>query len=167
MLTLDRVSNAVAVVRRVALAMAVLCVVAIVYISLRPFVFTEAPWDDTVAEFVEFTFRRPIRILDVARNVIAIVPFGFFLAAASAPEARREGALGRGLRIVAGVALLSASLEVAQAFVRVRIVSGRDVAAQAIGAAAGVVVWTCAGRRVVKSIERLMTAEADRDQRRR
>jgi VanZ family protein len=150
------------VVRGVSVSLAIVWIAAVIYISLRPFTFTEATWADTFAEFMDFTFRRRIRLIDVARNVIALVPLGWFLAAAAAPDGRRDDAVRRGLRIVAAVTALSASLEIAQAFVRVRVVSGRDVAAQALGCASGVVAWTLAGGRVVKSIERrLMGSPGD------
>ena len=133
---------------------------AVIYVSLRPFTFTAAPWADTVAEFKEFTFYQPLRVADVARNVIALIPLGWFLAAAGAPDGRRDGASRRAANIVVGVAALSASLEIAQAFVRIRIVSGRDVVAQAVGCASGVAAWTLVGERVVRSIERITASRA-------
>jgi VanZ family protein len=143
-----------AAVRRFAALLAALNLAAVVWISLRPFTFTAVSLADTVDEFVEFTFRRPIRPIDVIRNVAALIPLGVFLAAAVRPDGRSRGMFMQGARIVAGVAVLSASLEVAQTFVRIRIVSGRDVVAQALGCALGVAAWAGGGARVVRRLDR-------------
>jgi VanZ family protein len=148
----ERGSSGPELIRRVATALACVCVAAVIYISLRPFTFTPAPWHDTLDEFIEFTFRRRMRLLDMARNVIALVPLGFFLAAAAAPDGTPAAVRRRALRVLGAVALLSASMEVGQAFVRVRIVSGRDVAAQVAGSSIGVALWAAWGRRIARGL---------------
>lgn len=139
-----------ALIRRIAATLAAACLIAVVYISLRPFTFTNAPWQDTVDEFIDFTFRRRVRLLDLARNVVALIPLGFLLAAAAVPDGTREVMRRRGVRVVAAIALLSAGLEVGQAFVRVRIVSGRDVVAQMTGGSIGVALWAVLGDRIAR-----------------
>jgi VanZ family protein len=105
---------------------------AIVYASLQPF----TNWMPPTAGTPFFLFARPSphwTRFDVLANVIAYVPFGFFVTLSShSPRALVRVANG-----IAGGAALSFAMETLQMFVPSRDASTLDLAANATGASAG------------------------------
>jgi VanZ family protein len=105
---------------------------AIVYASLQPFANWLAPPSGTPF-FLFGPWPTRFTRFDLTANVLAYVPFGFFVAAVP----RRAPALVRvGIAIAVGAAL-SFSLETAQMFAPPRDASILDLAANAAGAALG------------------------------
>lgn len=97
-------------------------------------------------------------ISDLVSNVLLFIPIGVFLTAAA------DGWLGADARratvpalVVGGAFVLSAAVEVAQAFVPYRTPSAVDVMAETLGAAIGAAAWRLRGLRV----DRAMTAAID------
>jgi VanZ family protein len=124
--------------QRVHAAAATLFIAFAVWGSLFPFDFHRVPWRDAVASFWSPLAVPVLRwsVSDFVSNVLLFVPIGLF--AAAAVVGRRYA---RGVVIVVAAVLLSAALELGQAFVPWRTPSVVDVAAEAIGAACGVVLW--------------------------
>jgi len=97
-------------------------------------------------------------ISDLVSNVLLFIPIGVFLTAAA------DGGLGADARratvpalVVGGAFVLSAAVEVAQAFVPYRTPSAVDVMAETLGAAIGAAAWRLRGLRV----DRAMTTATD------
>ena len=108
---------------------------AIMYASLQPFGRWIMPESGT--PFFLFTPLPPRWTrFDVIANVVAYVPFGFFVALAQ----HRESAQARLSAAVAAGALLSFIMETAQMFLPPRDASTVDLLANAAGAAAGGIV---------------------------
>ena len=94
-------------------------------------------------------------ISDLVSNVLLFIPIGVFLTAAAdcrvswlpPSGGRTRGAVVLGL-VVTAAFVLSAAVEVAQAFVPYRTASAVDVMAETLGAALGAAAWRLRGPRV-------------------
>jgi VanZ family protein len=121
-------------------------VALILYVSLYPFRFgADGP---TVAEALrQLSWARASRG-DMFNNVLLYVPLGFCLALAVEPRVGRGAALTGGL---AGGALLSLAMELAQASIAPRVPSLTDLSLNAVGALAGAIAgsaWHALGARM-------------------
>jgi VanZ family protein len=121
-------------------------VALILYVSLYPFRFgADGP---TVAEALrQLSWARASRG-DMFNNVLLYVPLGFCLALAVEPRVGRVAALAGGL---AGGALLSLAMELAQASIAPRVPSLTDLSLNAVGALAGAIAgsaWHALGARM-------------------
>jgi VanZ family protein len=135
--------------QRVYAAAATLFIAFAVWGSLFPFNVEPVPWRDALASFWS-PLAVPVSrwsVSDFVSNVLLFVPIGLF-AAAVVGGTPFQGATG-GLKarvyiggvVVCGAVVLSTVIELGQAFVPWRTPSVVDVAAEAIGAAYGVVLW--------------------------
>jgi glycopeptide antibiotics resistance protein len=141
--------------QRIYAAAAALFIAFAVWGSLFPFDVHRVPWRDAVASFWS-TGHVPVArwsVSDFVSNVLLFVPIGLFGVASTRTRvgapfqgAHTSGGLKArpylGVVVVCGALVLSTVIELAQAFVPWRTPSVVDVAAETIGAACGVVVWT-------------------------
>lgn len=118
----------------------------IVYASLHPF----AGWRDTGVSpfvFLEASWPRYWTGFDLATNVVAYMPLGFFLA----QSLFRRSSAGRWFSVILAFflgAALSFSLESIQTYLPSRVPSNLDFASNSIGAAIGAVISGIWGMRV-------------------
>jgi len=115
--------------------------------SLFPFDFHAVAWRDAVASFWS-PWDVPVSrwsVSDFVSNVLLFVPIGLFGVAAldrrAVPRSAEAVALVPMATVLAGAALLSTVIELAQAFVSWRTPSIVDVGAETIGALCGVALW--------------------------
>lgn len=114
----------------------------IVYASLHPF----SGWRISgISPFVFLTsgWPRYWTLFDLLSNVVAYVPFGFFLAQSTMPRIGRLGALL--LTTMAGIAL-SFAIECAQSYLPSRVPSNVDLACNGLGGMAGALLSVCCGK---------------------
>lgn len=126
--------------------LAVAYALLIIYASLHPF----SGWRDAgVAPFAYFTMRVPRYVtgFDIAANVFAYLPLGFFLALALYPKARGGTALSITFVVAA---LLSACLEALQTYLPSRFASNIDLSANAAGALIGAFGGVAATRMLLR-----------------
>jgi VanZ family protein len=112
--------------------------------SLFPFDFRPVPLGEALQVFMApwVVGARKWSITDLASNVILFVPIGVFLTAAIESRfARTTPRWVAGTAAMALTFLLSAIIELTQAFVPYRTPSIVDVMAEAAGAIAGLVIW--------------------------
>ena len=120
--------------------LAMLYGLAIVYASLEPF----SPWLPPPAGTRFFLFAPPMRWIryDALLNLLAYVPFGFFVALiARGASPRRRIATG----LLLGAAM-SFAMESLQMYVPPRVASPNDLAANTLGALVGAVAATLVAR---------------------
>ncbi|SIN67694.1 VanZ like family protein [Singulisphaera sp. GP187] len=122
-----------------------------IYGSLVPLQFRAVPLDQAWERFRQIPYLQ-LSIesrSDWVANILLFVPLGFLLAGVHRVD--RPGGRYRDLAaaawIVPGCALLSIAIEFTQIWFPPRTVSQNDVAAEVIGAMAGVGIWSLAGRR--------------------
>lgn len=108
----------------------------VLYASLTPFSGWRAPGHD-VLDFVDAPLPRYALAFDVAVNVLAYVPLGFFAALTVAPG--RHPLLAALAGTIAG-ASLSFGMEVAQAYLPGRVSSNLDLITNTVGALVGAVL---------------------------
>lgn len=133
--------------------------------SLFPFDFHAVAWRDAVASFWS-PWDVPVSrwsVSDFVSNVLLFVPIGLFAIGAAFTHVRvgppnvgppfqggrvarlKAWPYTRSVVIVAGAALLSTAIELAQAFVSWRTPSVVDVGAETIGALCGIALWWVSG----------------------
>jgi len=105
----------------------------IVYASLQPFRDWRSPPDE-ILHFLFAPWPRYVTLGDVAVNVAAYVPLGFFLSIACAT---RLGPAGGAAVCVLAAALLSFAMELVQMYLPARIASNVDLLANSLGALIG------------------------------
>ena len=141
----DRTAGAPALAAAYGVAAAAFAAYAI-WGSLFPFDFHRHLVADVVAlSDLWSADRRSLSLTDLASNILLFLPIGLFLAAFAAKRSRPRGP---GVRVLAATFLcsvaLSIAVEIGQAFVPTRTPSMLDVAAEATGSAAGIVLWRIA-----------------------
>ncbi len=95
---------------------------------------------------------------DFASNVLLFIPIGLFCCASIDRSTTRARGFAAPLTVLVSAVLLSSVLEIAQALVPSRTSSAVDVLAEAIGAAAGVVVWRLGCKRIDARLESARSA---------
>ena len=128
--------------------------------SLFPFAFHVVPAAEAMRLFWLPWLRGPATwsISDLVSNVLLFIPIGVFLTAAvDCRVAWRpsSGGTSRGAvvpLVVTAAFLLSAAVELAQAFVPYRTPSAVDVMAETLGAALGAAAWRLRGARVDRAV---------------
>lgn len=121
-------------------------VALILYVSLYPFRFA-ADGPSIAGALQQLSWARASRG-DLFNNVLLYLPLGFCLALVVEPRFGRLAAIATGL---AGGALLSLTMEVAQASIEIRVPSFTDLSLNAAGALAGAVAgsaWHLLGARM-------------------
>jgi len=112
--------------------------------SLFPFQFEPRTWDDVARLFWLPWELGPSTwsFSDLASNVLLFIPIGLLLTAAldEAGGGSTHPLIVPGI-VIGGAAMLSASLEIGQAFIPYRTSSFVDVLAESAGAAVGVCLW--------------------------
>ena len=129
---------------RVYAATAAVFIAFAVWGSLFPFDFHSVSWRDAVASFWS-PLQIPVSrwsVSDFVSNVLLFVPIGMFAGGACRAGAGRAPGSWAMVPVIFTSLMLSISLELAQAFVPWRTSSVVDVAAETIGAAGGVVLWS-------------------------
>jgi VanZ family protein len=127
-----------------AVPLALLWIALVIYASLYPFApWREGPSDWTLLVRLPWT-RAGVTRFDMASNVIGYMPLGALLFIAACRHGARA-LTAAAVAIVIGVAL-SYAMEVAQQFVARRVPSRVDLALNAVGTAAGVLVAFAAMR---------------------
>jgi glycopeptide antibiotics resistance protein len=146
---------------RVYAAIAAVFIAFAVWGSLFPFDFHPVSWRDAAASFWSPSAVPVSRwsISDFVSNVLLFVPIGLFGVASLATRSIAgpgvppgAGALKRRpyvwVAVIAASAVLSTTIELAQAVVPWRTPSVVDVGAEIVGAACGIVAWTLVHRRL-------------------
>lgn len=122
-----------------------------IYGSLVPLHFRSVPLSEAWERFRQIPFLE-LGIesrSDWVANILLFIPLSFFLAGAlRVDRLGRYGDLAAGLFIVPACAFLSGAIEFTQIWFPPRTVSQNDIAAEVLGAIAGVVLWSLAGRRM-------------------
>jgi VanZ family protein len=118
-----------------------------VYVSLIPFDFTAAT-DSRPIELRGVVSAMPVSRTDLAGNVLLFVPIGYLLSAWVERSGTRLSLIRQASVVLAACMVFSICLETAQAFLPTRIASILDVAAQSVGAAAGLTLRMWFGARL-------------------
>ncbi|MGH8640590.1 MAG: VanZ family protein, partial [Burkholderiales bacterium] len=118
---------------KLACILAAAYLLVIVYASLQPFRDWRSPPDE-ILNFLFAPWPRYVTLGDVAVNVAAYVPLGFFLSIACAT---RLGPAGGAAVSVLAAALLSFAMELVQMYLPARIASNVDLLANSLGALIG------------------------------
>lgn len=126
---------------------ALVCALAIVYVSLIPFNFRPIALDTAWQAFREVAFLRlsMFNRADWIANLVAYVPFGLFVAAATRGPGRVSVVASMVAAVVLGAALAFGA-EFAQLYFPGRTVSLNDIAAAILGAAVGGGLWLVLAR---------------------
>jgi len=137
--------------RGLLLWLGLLYLVFVVYGSLVPLDYHALPWDQAVARFQDIPFLN-LGIgsrADWMANLLLFIPLAFLWSGALAHG--RHAALGAVLTLFVwlAAAALSLGIEFTQLFFPQRTVSQNDIAAEALGAAIGVVCWWGFGARLL------------------
>lgn len=123
------------------------CLVFAWYVSLLPFRLELVPLNDAVSDFVEMMSSWPATVprVNFLANALLFVPVGFGFYGAFQTD--RLNRFAGGALIGSLVASVAGSLtaEFVQEFAPGRVVASSDVAAQTLGAMAGIVLWLAAG----------------------
>jgi glycopeptide antibiotics resistance protein len=122
------------------------------YGSLVPFEWRTVSLADGVREYAVFWSRVRIDWItrsDLVANVLLAVPIGFFLMGTLTLDRRETGArIARGAVTLLTGGVLALLFEFLQIFVKNRVVSQRDVFAQALGTLIGLIAWVLLGQTI-------------------
>ena len=132
-------------------AIALAFVALALYGSLLPLEFQAVSWDDALGRFRRIPWLSPSfeSRSDWVANILLFVPIGFFAAAAlRVDRPGRLRAIAVAAVVIPACTLLSLAVEFAQIWCPSRVPSQNDVAAETLGAAAGVALWSLCGRRM-------------------
>jgi VanZ family protein len=130
------------------------------YGSLVPFDYQPLPLDEALDRFRALPYYHLglASRADLVANFLLYMPLGFLAMAALCGGRTRRADVGAALLVVPAWAALSLATEFVQLYFPSRTTSLNDVYAESAGAAAGVLLWAAAGRRVVGWLRGLRAA---------
>lgn len=137
----------------------------VVYGSLVPLAYRPLPWAEALQRFTELPWLN-LGVgsrADWVANVLLFIPLSFLWLGVLWHRFSLGLRLAASLGVWIGALLLSATVEFVQLWFPPRTTSLNDIAAEALGAAIGIVLWWSAGPRLVQRIRLLWQAHAPRE----